>query len=143
METNHEYLCNKSEISRTRLEEVRTFFVQEVDTANGLLDLQTLGHLASFDIPEPNRLVVGTADQTFALQEQRSAVVRVTSQEADILGKGILEIRLPMVQGTIQRLPDRSMRSHRCEGTGTETYQPSGFWGGFRGMGSVAVVLKQ
>lgn len=67
----------------------------------------------------------------------------MTSQEANILGKGVLEIRLPMMQGTIQRLPDRNVRSYRCEGTDTETYQPSGFWGGFRGMGSVAVILKQ
>ena len=58
METDHEYLCNKSEIDYTLLEEVRTFFVQEVDTTDGLLDLQTLCHLARFDIPESNRLVV-------------------------------------------------------------------------------------
>jgi len=69
-----------------------TFFVQEINTTDWLLDLQTLCHLARFNIPEPNRLVVRATDQTFALQEQGSTVVGVTGQEADILGEGILEI---------------------------------------------------
>jgi len=84
--------------------------VQEINTTDWLLDLQTLRHLAGFDIPEPNRLVVRAADQTFALQEQGSAVVGVTRQEANALGEGILEIRLPMVQGAVQRLPDHDVR---------------------------------
>lgn len=76
---------------------MHTFFVQEVDTANRLLDLQTLRHLACFDIPESNRLVVGATNQTFAFQEQGSTVVCVSGQEANILGKSVLEIRLPVV----------------------------------------------
>jgi len=46
-----------------------TFFVQEVNTTDGLLDLQALRHLARFDIPESNRLVVRATDQTFPFQE--------------------------------------------------------------------------
>lgn len=53
----------------TLFRKVRTFFMQEVNTADRLLDLQTLRHLARFDIPEPNRLVIGATDQTFAFQE--------------------------------------------------------------------------
>lgn len=37
---------------------MRTFFMQEVNATDWLLDLQALCHLARFDIPEPNRLVV-------------------------------------------------------------------------------------
>lgn len=40
--------------------------MQEVDTTDRLLYLQTLCHLACFDVPESNRFVVGTTDQTFA-----------------------------------------------------------------------------
>lgn len=47
----------------------RTFFVQEINTADWLLDLQALGHLARFYIPESNRLIVGATDQAFAFQE--------------------------------------------------------------------------
>jgi len=95
------------------LEKVRTFFVQEINTTDRFLDLQTLCHLARFNIPESNRLVVRATDQTFALQEQGSTVVGVTSQEADVLREGILEIRLPMVQGAVQRFPDHGVRCGR------------------------------
>lgn len=76
--------------------------MQEVDAADRFLDLQTFRHLARFDIPEPNCFVIGTTDQAFAFQEQRGAIICVTGQEPDVLREGILEIRLSMVQGTVE-----------------------------------------
>jgi len=67
----------------------------------------------------------------------------VTGQEADALGKSIFEIRLPMMQGAVQRCPGRDVSLCRRGETSAKTHQPSGVWGGLRGIGSVAVILKQ
>ena len=62
-----------------------TLVREEVDAADGLLDLQAFLHLTRVDIPEPNCLVVRAADETLPAQEQRRAVVGVSIEEADAL----------------------------------------------------------
>ena len=43
-----------------------TFFCQEVDAAHRLLDLQTLLHFASLNIPETDGFVIRPADEALA-----------------------------------------------------------------------------
>jgi len=45
-----------------------TFFCQEVNTTNRFLDWQTLLHLACFNVPEPDRLVIATTDEALSTQ---------------------------------------------------------------------------
>jgi hypothetical protein len=68
--------------------------------------------MARFDVPESYRLIVRAADQTFAFQEKGSTVVGVSGQEANVLRKAVFEIRLSMVQSSVQWFPGDSMR-HR------------------------------
>jgi hypothetical protein len=62
-------------------ERARTFLRQEINTANGLLDLQTLLALARRDIPEPDRLVIGSANQTLSY-------IHTHQRQRDNLGEG-------------------------------------------------------
>ena len=89
---------------------------QEIHTRHRLLDLQHARALARRNVPEPaiarqhsssltarkknipDGLVVATADEPLAAQQQSRAVVCVAVEEANALRNGMLEVRLAMMQ---------------------------------------------
>lgn len=83
-----------------------TFLCKEVDTADGLLDLQALLHLARLDVPEPDSLIVRPTNQPLTAQQQRRAVISVTVEEPDALRKRVLEVRLAVVERAVERFPE-------------------------------------
>jgi hypothetical protein len=60
-----------------------TFFSEEINTRNWLLDRQAFLHFARFDIPEPNGLVVTSTDQPLAAKEQSCTEVGMAGEEPD------------------------------------------------------------
>jgi hypothetical protein len=59
MEANHKHLYRALLSLPTRqIDRRRTFFQQEIDTADRFLDLQAFLHLACFNVPKTNGFVV-------------------------------------------------------------------------------------
>ena len=79
-------------VEKLRTNYAHTLVGKEVDATDRLLDLQTLLHLARLDIPEPDSLVVRSADETLAAQQQRRAVVGMAVEEANALRDTISEV---------------------------------------------------
>jgi hypothetical protein len=83
----------------------QTFLSQKINTAHGLLDLQTLLHLARLYIPEPDRLIVTPTDKALAPQKEGRAEVGVSVEEPDGLWEAVMEVGFAMMEGSIERFP--------------------------------------
>jgi hypothetical protein len=78
---------------------------QKINTANRLLDSQTLLHLPRLDIPEPDCLVIASADQSLASEEERRTEISVSVEEAQGLREGMCEVGFAVVKGAVEGLP--------------------------------------
>jgi len=84
---------------------ILTFLGQEINTAHGFFNLQALLHLTCVDIPEPDRFVVGAANETLATQEEGRAEVGMPIEETNVLGKGISEVGFTVMERFVEWFP--------------------------------------
>jgi hypothetical protein len=103
METNNKDLYKEiRRVQRKRNNAIQqTFLSQKINTAHGLLDLQTLLHLAGLYIPEPDRLIVTPTDEALASQKEGRAEVGVSVEEPDGLWEAVMEVGFAMMEGSI------------------------------------------
>jgi hypothetical protein len=103
METNNKDLYKEiRRVQRKRNNAIQqTFLSQKINTAHGLLDLQTLLHLARLYIPEPDRLIVTPTDKALASQQEGRAEVGVSVEEPDRLWEAVMEVGFAMMEGSI------------------------------------------
>lgn len=92
-----------------------TLFHQKVDATDWFLHLQTFRHLSSFHVPEPDSLIIGTADQALASKQEGGTKVGVSGQEANALRDSVPEVGLAMMKRTIKRIPETGWAERSAE----------------------------